>query len=154
MYYFDTLDIKYYSAIVDIPELEQSYWIMHEHSDNPDNPNLSTDGQYVVLCLVDSGEIIYPDFGCKSRYETGSYNFIAEKYLNLLQMRGILVSVRKDDPTQIDIIIVDYLNDGNDDEYFVEKVKDNLRVLGIYPGLFNYNIIHSSSIPDFKYEAG
>ena len=43
---------------------------------------------------------------------------------------------------------------GNNDEYFIEKVKDNLRALEIYTGLFDYNVIHSNNIPGFIYEAG
>ena len=90
-HYFSDQNVNYYSAIVDIPKLEQSYWIFHEYSDESDNKNLSVNDQYLVLCLIDQSKVIYPDFQCKDNYGELTYNAIAEKYLRWFSFEDFLL---------------------------------------------------------------
>ena len=137
-HYFSDLKIDYFSAIVDVPELKQSYWIFHEHSDDIDNPNLTIDTEYVVMCLANERDKIYPDFDCKSDYGQLTYNVIAKKYLDWFDFDNFFLKV-SDDYQKIELVVVggrEY-----EDEKYVNMVKEKLESLGIYPGIFEYEVV-------------
>lgn len=149
--YFELPNIYYYSAIVDIPDLNQSYWVFYEYSDEENNINLSANNQYLAMCIVDPEEIVYRDFDCKSQYGQLTYNAIAKKYLGWSNFDNIIVEV-SDDYGEIQIIIINDEDNSNNEKY-INEVKEKIRSLGIYPEIFEYNVIPSSEIPGFHYVA-
>ena len=66
--YFENKDVNYFSAIIDIPELEQSYWFYNEYSNDKNNEYIDYSKTYRLFCLDDSQEKIYPDFGCEDGF--------------------------------------------------------------------------------------
>lgn len=141
-YYFENANLHYFSAIVDIPGLGQSYWIFHEYSDDKMNESLSGEDQYMALCLVNEENMIYRDFDCKSRYAGLTYNAIAAKYLKYTELYkdnlGITVS---DDYRSIEIDVRGKRE--KSDEEYVDIVKNKLDSLGISPGIFEYTVVDS-----------
>ena len=55
-------DVHYGSFIVDIPEIEHSYRVQFEWSNNPTNPNLS--GYAVLVTCPENEYVIYSSFDC------------------------------------------------------------------------------------------
>lgn len=144
-HYFVDESVYYYSAIVDIPSLEQSYWVFHEYSSDLYNQFLNKDDRYIVMCLADTMEIRYPEFNCKSEYEQLTYNAVVQKYLGWFDFDGALARV-KDDFKTVEIEIIRGMYDYSDEEY-LRQVKEAIESLGIPSELFKYEIIDSEYSP-------
>ncbi len=141
-YYFEKQNINYYSAIVDIPEIRQSYWIFHEYSSDRYNANLSANGQYIILCVIDPGKIIYPEFNCKDNYGASTYNLIAGKYVKWFDFNEFFIyEIAGDDYNIIRIAPNSPEATSEEIEGYVEETKKKIRDLGIMAELFEYEIV-------------
>ena len=151
-HYFEDINMNYYSSIVDLPDLEQSYWIFHEYSEDKDNVYWSTDMRYAVLCLADSDRIIYPEFDCKSDYGQLTYIIIAKKYIGQYRFKEFMVrdDLGEDEYSKIGLIALkgDAAQNG---EKYIEDVKDTIASLGISPDLFEYEVVNPIDVPSFQY---
>lgn len=143
-YYFEDVNVHYYSAIVDIPGLEQSYWIFHEYSDDKTNGNVSVEDQYLALCLANNEKKVYPNFDCKSSYGNLTYNAIAAKYLRYMKLYEDDIELEvSDDLKSIEIGVMGERK--KDDEEYINLVKGKIESLGIDSGLFEYTVVDSST---------
>lgn len=61
--YFEKINVHYVNFIADIPDIQQSYKVVYEWSDNPENEFISPDYSAVAMCL-DESQLIYGDFDC------------------------------------------------------------------------------------------
>ena len=150
-HYFGTQKIYYYSAVIDVPEIRQSYRVFHEYSDEQDNEYLSANEQYIILCLSDPGEIVYSDFDCKSDYGELTYNTIVMKYIWYFDFEEFVVRGVPGDYSRIRIIA---LKDNYDSGDFVERVREIIRGLGVSPDLFEYEVAWWGDEPNFQYFVG
>ena len=145
-HYFENANIHYYSAIVDIPGLEQSYWIFHEYSDDKDNAYLGVEDSYLVLCLADTMEKIYSDFDCKSDYAQLTYNAVAMKYIKLFNFEDFLIYETSNDYELITVVLTNGTVE-EDGEKYVDEISDAILSLGISPDLFEYELIDAVDAP-------
>lgn len=60
--------MNYLSAIVDIPNLEQSYWFYNEYSNDKNNQYIEYYKSFRIFYLAESQEIIYQGFNCKDDF--------------------------------------------------------------------------------------
>ena len=147
-YYFGAQKIYYYSAVIDVPEIRQSYRVVHEYSDEQDNEYLSANEQYIILCLSDLGEIRYAEFDCKSDYDKLTYNTIVMKYIWYFDFEEFVVRSVSGDYSKIRIIA---LKDDYNGDVLVKKVKEAIRGLGVSPDLFEYEVAWWGNEPNFQY---
>ena len=136
-HYFALPDLNYSSAIVDIPELNQSYQVFLQSSQDEYNRNLDPNGSIIFLCIEDPSDIIYKDFDCIDIYSQKTRNSIVEKYLKYFQFDGFISWL--DNYENVVIAPIDF--GIVDEEGFIIQAKEAIRSLGISPDLFNYNIM-------------
>lgn len=136
---FTTQNVSYASAIVDIPELSQSYQLFLQYSDDKYNRNVAVNGTIVFLCLTDPADIIYSDFSCTDVYSQNTRNSLVEQFIKFQQFNGFIAWIENYDT----VVIVP--NDFNqvDAERFMADAKDFVRSLGISPDLFNFRIMQA-----------
>lgn len=147
-HYFSAQKIYYYSAVIDVPEIRQSYRVVHEYSNEQDNEYLSANEQYIILCLSDPGETRYAEFDCKSDYGELTYNTIVMKYIWYFDFDEFVLRSVPGDYNKIRIIA---LKDDYNGDVFVEKVKEAIRGLGVSPDLFEYEVAWWGNEPNFQY---
>lgn len=96
--YFTATNLNYFSAVVDIPELRQSYQIFYGYLDSERESSESTGRDRVTsLCLDDKDLIIYSDFKCKSRYDSSTFNYIVSEYMSQFRFEGLSAEVDEND---------------------------------------------------------
>ena len=147
---FKDIDGVYYSAVVDIPNLQQSYQIYSFYSVGDKTPEgLSYSTQY-VLCLDDHSEKIYKDFDCRDLFPSNARRTIVFDYLNYFQFNNFGVfTTRKADSSTI-YIDVDPTIDlpSSVEQSYIQETKEAVRSLGVSPELFEYKINRQSNIVD------
>ena len=80
--FYEDFDMNYLSFIVDLSNVEQSYRIYYEWSNDENNQYVSPDDAGAVMC-VDDDEIIYDEFNCKNNdkyYKNVIVNRMAYRY--------------------------------------------------------------------------
>lgn len=144
-YYFELQNVYYYSAIIDIPELQQSYFVFHEYSDDILNSYLSENDQYVIQCLMDEQDIIYPDFDCKDNFGQKTYNAIAQKYLEWFEFDDFFIYKIEN----YDIVtIIALKNDAEtNSQKYIEETETAISSLGLPDNLFEYEVINIDDAP-------
>lgn len=143
-HYFERPNINYFSAIIDIPVIEQSYQLFYQYSNEEQNEFLSPNDSIIFLCIEDSLDIIYPDFDCKDIYSQKTRNAIAAKYLQFFKFGQFSAGINSKNYELVKI----FPNNFNqvDDKAFLEEVKQAIQFLGISPELFDYYIIQPEDI--------
>lgn len=136
---FPVQNVSYASAIIDIPELSQSYQLFLQYSKDKYNRNVAPNGTIILLCLTDPADIIYPNFSCTDIYTQNTRNSLVEQFIKFQQFDGFIAWVEDYDT----VVIVP--NDFNqiESERFIADAKDFVYSLGISPDLFNFRIMQA-----------
>lgn len=145
--FFEEKNLNFYSAIIDVPEIEQSYWFYSEYSSNDGNQYIDYSKSYRFFCLDDAQEKIYPDFGCKDdfglvgRYEIVSklLSFFDFDYFNLSLPTANGAHKIKIKPTNYDI-------DDVTKESYIQQTRDAVASLGVLPDYFEYYVMGPADI--------
>ncbi len=146
---------NFVSAVVDIPELEQSYRLYFKY-DPDEEANAQADDEIdyhdisLVLCLRDDDEVIYPNFSCNNEFDKGSLQYLASRLIGSFEFNDFAVAFDEDDSSLIKIWAYDEYNVENDDA-FLEELQIEIEKYGISPDIFNYYIIKQGDL-DFTYE--
>lgn len=138
---FAEQDISYFSLILDIPDLQQSYQVYYMSSD--DAKYLDPGETAIVLCVKDSDLVIYPDFNCQDSYEE-RYNGVARNaivasllpYLDFDQFELAIGN----DLKQITIALFQPEPSKTVTDKYIEEVKSTIASLGVSPDIFTYKI--------------
>lgn len=141
--YFENQNLNYFSAIVDIPELEQSYWFYDEYSNEKPNQYIDYSKFYRIFCLEDSQEIIYPDFNCQDDFGLdGKYELVSTllSYFEFGDFTPIYPYERGFNQIRISPHTFDELATDTK-ELYIQQVKDVIFSLGIPIDTFTYSII-------------
>jgi len=125
-------DVTYFSTIVDIPSLEQSYQIFY-------GSNLDPDVATFVLCLENDGDIIYKDFKCKSSDSILTRNEIVSYYLKYYDF-GDLMPIVENNLKEITLLLPKGASIQENGNYYIEQVKEGIKLLGISPEIFKYSL--------------
>ena len=155
--YFKKQDINFVSAIVDIPELTQSYRIFLEYPNNKhnigiveyDNPDVIK--PYSILCLDETSEIIYTNFNCQESPAYASRQEIVSRMLSYFEFSNFApIYYSENDSNNIEISPYSFDEISNDTkEMYIQQVKDAIASLGISPNIFTYNVMNPEEIKYF-----
>lgn len=146
--YFKDQNINYISAIIDIPEIRQSYWFYNEYSDEEPNQYVDYYKSYRIFCLDNTQEIIYQDFSCKDDFGlAGKYELVSD-FISRFEFNhfGVRYSL-EDNSNRIEITpyTFDVLEDSTKESY-IQQVKDAISSLGVSPELFSYYVLPANSV--------
>ncbi len=128
---FGEYGVSYLSIIVDSPDIRQSYQVFYDPYGV-----LDPDVAVFVLCL-DSDNVIYEDFKCKSSDDLITRSEIAVKYLSYFDFEDLKV-VSDNSFGKVTLILPEGKTVQNDGGFYVNKVKEKVRLLGISPEVFEY----------------
>lgn len=137
--YFSFEEFYAINAIVDIPELSQSYQLFFEYSNEENNQYVDLNYPIVFLCITNPDEIIYPDFNCTDIYGQKTRQNLVAKYLWFYEFDQFRASLDEENLTQVWINPYD-LDDIKAD-LFIEETKQAIKSLGASPDDFEYNVI-------------
>lgn len=146
--YFKNQNINYFSAIVDVPDLEQSYWFYSEYSDDSNNRYIDYSKAYRIFCLEDSEEILYPNFECEDGFGlNGRYELVSD-LISHFEFDGFapLYSYERGfNEIGISPHTFDELSDSTK-ELYIQQVKDAIASLGVSPDIFTYYVLNPDEI--------
>lgn len=134
---FAMQNVSYASAIIDIPELSQSYQLFLQYSNDKYNRYVAPDGTIIFLCLADPADIIYPDFNCTDTYSQNTRNSIIEQFLKYIEFDNFWAGTSQN-LNEINIIPKDFSNINADE--FISQAQEAVRSFGISPDLFSYRV--------------
>ena len=147
-HYFPLPNLNYVSALVDIPEIGQSYQVFLQFSDDEYNENLDPNDSIVFLCITNPAHIIYPDFDCTDVYNQKTRNAITAKFLSYFEFNDFAPIYYSDNDSN-DIEISPYTFeelDSSTKESYIQQVKDAIASLGISPDIFTYRVMNPEEI--------
>ena len=148
---FENIDSVYFGAIVDIPNLQQSYQIYALYPLDTNNFNLDLYNTQYVLCLDNYSEKIYPDFNCHDLFGSNTRQVIVSRYLPYFNFNDFTASISQDLNT---IGILPLRNGSVTDEIansYIERTREAIASLGISPDLFEYTVFRSTNPADTNY---
>lgn len=136
--YFHGPNLNYISAVIDIPEISQSYQLFYQYSNDPSNIYIDPNDSIIFLCVADETNVIYSDFDCTDIYSQTTRNSIISKYLKYVEFDDFMASTGQN-IDDITIFPVDF-NRVNEDD-FIKQTKEAVRSFGISPDLFSYRVL-------------
>ncbi len=150
-YFFEKTGLNYYSAIVDIPNLEQSYRFFYEVFNREKEEKMQASGKErsMIICLNNEEDIIYPDFNCKNgSYDQSSLIYLVKRYLSQIDFDSSIA--RMDNNGNIKIFV--YPSNSRmvppEDSTVIGQVKDFIKSLGIRPDIFTFEVVNSGGISE------
>lgn len=146
--YFEDQNLNYLSAIVDIPDIEQSYWFYNEYSNDNPNPYINYSKTYRIFCLDSSQEIIYPNFDCKDDFGIGGkYELVSDliPYFKFDDFFPLYYAQNNSNKIEISPDTFDELSNSTK-ELHIQQVRNAIDSLGISPDFFTYNVMSPSEI--------
>ena len=145
--HFEEQNIDYYSAIIDIPELEQSYWLYSEYSSSKNNKYIDYSKSYRFFCLDDSQEILYPTFDCKDDFGIAGRNELISDLIKYFDFNDFSPSYSSEQKTnEIKIYPHDFSIDDTIKESYIQQTKGAIDSIGISPNLFTYHVVNPQDI--------
>ena len=149
--YFDNQNINYLSAIIDIPDLKQSYWFYNEYSDDNSNQYIDYSKTYRILCLEKSQEIIYSDFECEDDFGVNGRFELVQDLIGFLNFNYFSLSYSfRQDYNEIDIYPYNFNESNRNKKSYIKQAQDAIDSLGIPSDLFIYYIMEPEDI-DYTY---
>ena len=145
--YFKDQNLNYFSAIIDIPELEQSYWFYNEFSNNKKNEYITVSKIYRIFCLDDPEDIIYPNFKCEDDFGTAGRLEVVSDFINYFNFNYFSPSYSSlSQSNEIKIYPFNFNQDNTTKESYIQQTKNAIDSLGISPDLFEYRVMSAEDI--------
>ena len=138
---FNRLEGYFFSVVVDIPNLQQSYQIYNFYPASNSLPNSTPPNSLYVLCLDENTEKIYSNFNCKDNYPSETRRNIVASYLKYFDYDDISMTVDNVNPSVINITPKKYNINDSERKAFVEKTKEAVESLGVSSSIFEYHIL-------------
>ncbi len=148
-YYFGDQELGFFSAVIDIPSLKQSYQVFHDYTEK--KGNLFYNQYFATVSSCNSGivEDIYPDFECKDLHSKSIYGEIINKYIGFFKLNGLKLRFIDDTFSTIEIFTPDTTLDEAKKQSIIGQVKERIEQLGVPGDFFQYKVIN---IRDFDFE--
>lgn len=146
VHHFERLEGYYYSAIIDIPNLRQSYQVYDHYPAADSPPNSAPSNMRYVLCLDNQEDVIYPDFRCKDGYSSNVRLKIAGYYVKYFGFDYFTAFADSSDLSLININPINFDVDTATKNSYIAEVKDAISSLGISPDLFTYKVLQQSDL--------
>ena len=145
--YFKDENLNYFSAIIDIPELEQSYWFYNEFSNDKSNKYITVSRVYRLFCLDNSDDIIYPNFECEDDFGAAGRLEVVSDFINYFNFNNFSPSYTYlSNSNKINIYPYDYNISTITKESYIAETKNAISSLGISPDRFTYYVISPEDI--------
>lgn len=138
---FEELNGYYFSAIIDVPVLRQSYQIYSFYPTENSAPNSFPSATMYVLCIDDRSLMIYQEFDCKDEYPQQIRSNILATYLYYFNFQQFSVSINSDDHSKIIINPIKMETSEQEQQKYLQQTKRAIDSLGISPESFEYNIL-------------
>lgn len=138
--FFDKIDVNYIYFIADIPNLNQTYQIKYEWSNNPFDTNLSINNRLMVMCPNEE-QLSYDGFECKDDYNQNGDSLIMYEYISKNSFSGFEVVLPSNFSQEV--VISDFkikLLEKSEAEA-ISELKDFIKKLGIDAERFKYTVI-------------
>ena len=132
--HFEDEMFDFYNFIVDIPELQQSYQLFLTVSEVENNQFFNPNDTIIPLCLSDAEEKIYPNFECKDIYGQMTRNMLGLNYSEYFDSDKFFVVRAQSTPENLMVMATGDIDDA------LTELKDSIKLLGISPDLFTYDI--------------
>lgn len=135
---FNKSDLNYLSTIIDIPSINQSYRLFFEYNNTDQNwtprPPYTL---FLITCLNQQDQIIYPDFNCYDSQGPNIYNGIVANYIHALNNEQFSMFVNDSD---INILYVNPFSKDyeSNKQFYIEQAKAAVESLGVPPTIFTY----------------
>ena len=145
--YFENKNVNYFSAIVDIPDLEQSYWFYNEYSDTANNKYIDYSKTYRIFCLDDSQGIIFQNFDCQDDFGFEGKHEIVSSLIGYFNFNYFSLSLPSEKGVrEVRIKPINFnINDATKESY-IQEAKNAVESLGVVPDLFTYYVIGPEDI--------
>lgn len=137
--HFAGTDLDYFSAIIDIPSLEQSYRIFHEYNSKDKEYAPFSEDLLTITCLVPEDEIIYPNFDCEGSQMV--YRNILASYISAMDFKDFSLLLDDEDLFAIKIIPHDQTPNISEQNEYISRSKSTVDSFGVPSEIFDYNII-------------
>lgn len=147
---FENIEGYYFSIIVDIPNLQQSYQIYHHYPATDSPPNSSPPNVMYVLCLDSFTEKIYPDFHCRDNQLPEIRNSIAAYYLKYTNFEKYSAWINDDENSVVKITPINPNVSTDQKNEYIQKTKEFVSSLGISPNNFKYYVMEPSNYTYFN----
>ncbi|MBO4812572.1 hypothetical protein J5491_00240 [Candidatus Saccharibacteria bacterium] len=143
---FEDQDLYFVSAVIDIPELKQSYQVFHDFTKTDANPYYNAYFATIAVCSSGIVENIYEDFECQDMHDKKIYGEVVKKYLNYLKFEGFNVDFIDDSLNTLQIFMANPTADEATRKIAVKRVKEQIESLGIPGDHFTYDVVDISSL--------
>lgn len=139
---FTKFNREYFSFIVDIPDIEQSYWVWYDKYISDVEDLSGGVPEVMVVCLSDYESKIYDDFACRDESNGLTRNFIVKNYLRYTDFDGFIAYVdpKDDGMKHVRIVSNKYEYTDEDSERYMRETREFIKSLGISPDLFEYTV--------------
>lgn len=141
--FFEKQNVGYFSAIIDIPELRQSYWFYNEYSSDQPSRYIDYSKSYRIFCLDESQEAIYPEFICRDDFGLdGRYELVSDLIPYFQFQDFVSIYSYKKGFNEIEISPYSFNELSYDtQELYIQQVKDAVASLGVTPSIFTYSVL-------------
>ncbi len=150
--HFDRLGgINYFSAVIDIPEVEQSYDFYYAAPDDPANGEFQS--FFNILCPGRPASELY-DFECENTNTDSWLQYpathlsLASSFLPYYYFDQFSISINPNEMTKVTITPITFDIDEATRNSYIEETKSAVKTLGFSPDLFTYYV---STIEDLDY---
>lgn len=149
--HFDRLGgISYFSAVIDVPGVEQSYDFYYAYPDDPKSGEFQ--GFFNILCPDRPEAEIYPDFKCENTADDSWLQYpathlgIASSFLPYYYFDYFSISIQPSEPTKAIISPVSYNTSEETRAAYVDEAKQAMKTLGFSPDLFTYYVFTEADV--------
>ena len=133
---FKRNNTDYFTAIIDVPEINQAYQVFYGHSNTE---NEAPNDFIAILCAPDA-------IDCKDSESQPSRYEIVARYLKYFDFNYFSTLYKNDDLTKIFINPTEYDVAKSDQESYLRTIKEAIETLGVSPDLFTYEFIQPSDV--------
>lgn len=145
-HHFDESDIDFFSAIIDIPSLEQSYRVFHEYHSKDKEYIPESESLLTITCLIPEDKNIYPNSQCTDN-DKKTYRAIIKSYLDEKSYTDFAIFFDEDNPFLIKILPLKEQPDNYTKDSFITQTKSSIESFGIPSNLFEYKVNPFNTLP-------
>jgi hypothetical protein len=136
-------NLEYIHMIVDLKDIEQSYRVIQEYSNDDMNINLSANKTIRVMCLTDERDIIYPEQKCTDRFDGTEEAQVIAKYIKFTNYEYATATLENE--TDIKVTAFSSLNDQQLSNVS-DKIKTVIENLGFHSDRYDISQTNESDI--------
>ena len=135
--------LNYLSAIIDIPDLRQSYKLFYEYDSESADWTPSPHELFLITCLNQADEILYSDFSCYDSHGPKIYNGVIAKYIRQLFSEDFSLYISNTDISSLYIRPFKTVQFPQNQDY-VTQAESIIESMGVPSSIFTYTITDTS----------